>query len=88
MAEEVLALLDLKGAEQILDIGCGNGKIRAEIAARVPKGSVVGVDPSREMIAFTSSHYGPIFDLKWQTLAACRIGKRSISSSLLMRSTG
>lgn len=59
MAEEVLALLDLKGAERILDIGCGNGKITAEIAARVPEGSVLGVDPSHEMIAFASSHYGP-----------------------------
>ena len=32
MAEEVLALLALQGTEQILDVGCGNGKITAEIA--------------------------------------------------------
>jgi hypothetical protein len=35
MAEEVLALLDLNGTHCILDIGCGNGKITAEIAAQV-----------------------------------------------------
>ncbi len=58
MAEEVLALLDFEGAERILDVGCGNGKITAEIAARVPDGSVLGVDPSHEMITFASSHYG------------------------------
>jgi trans-aconitate methyltransferase len=58
-AEEVHALLELKGSERILDIGCGNGKITAEIAARVPEGSVIGVDPSHEMIAFASTHFGP-----------------------------
>jgi trans-aconitate 2-methyltransferase len=59
MAEEVLALLNLKGSERVLDVGCGQGKITAEIAARLPKGSIVGVDPSHEMIAFASSHFGP-----------------------------
>jgi trans-aconitate 2-methyltransferase len=59
MAEEVLALLDLRGSERVLDIGCGQGKITAEIAARVPRGAVVGIDPSQEMIDFASSHFGP-----------------------------
>src|SRR5437868_5014177 len=57
MAEEVLALLDLNGAHRILDIGCGNGKITAEIAGRVPHAPVIGVDPSHEMIEFASRHY-------------------------------
>ena len=59
MAQEVLALLDLKGSERILDVGCGDGKITAEIASRAPRGSVVGVDPSGEMISFAQSHFGP-----------------------------
>ena len=59
MAQEVLALLDLKDAERILDVGCGDGKITAEIASRVPRGSVVGVDPSGDMIRFAQSHFGP-----------------------------
>jgi trans-aconitate 2-methyltransferase len=59
MAEEVLALLDLEGSEWVLDVGCGDGKITAEIAARVPRGSVVGVDASQDMISFASSHFGP-----------------------------
>ncbi len=57
MAEEVLALLNLKGNERVLDIGCGNGKNTSEIAARVPEGSVVGVDFSTNMITFASSQY-------------------------------
>jgi trans-aconitate 2-methyltransferase len=58
MAGEVLPLLNLKGSERVLDIGCGNGNITAEIAARIPQGTVVGVDPSSEMIAFASTHFG------------------------------
>jgi trans-aconitate 2-methyltransferase len=60
MAEEVLAALDLDGARRVLDIGCGNGKITAEIAARVPHATVLGVDPSHEMIEFASGHYGHV----------------------------
>ncbi len=59
MAAEVLALLNLGGSERILDVGCGNGKITAEIAARDAQGSVLGVDPSHEMIEYASAHYSP-----------------------------
>jgi trans-aconitate 2-methyltransferase len=59
MAEEVLSLLRLEGSERILDIGCGNGKTTAAIAARVPRGSVTGVDASAEMIAFAKEHWIP-----------------------------
>ena len=58
MADEVLALLTLEGPERVLDVGCGDGKITAEIAARAPQGAVVGIDPSAEMIAYAQSHWG------------------------------
>ncbi len=54
MANEVLDRLGLDGARCILDVGCGNGKITAEIAARIPHATVLGVDPSHEMIGFAS----------------------------------
>jgi trans-aconitate 2-methyltransferase len=57
MAQEVLALLDLNGSERVLDVGCGEGKITAEIASRVARGSVVGVDPSHDMIEFAEKHF-------------------------------
>jgi trans-aconitate 2-methyltransferase len=59
MADEVLALLTLKGIEQVLDVGCGDGKITALIASRVPQGEVIGVDPSHDMISFASAHFSP-----------------------------
>jgi trans-aconitate 2-methyltransferase len=58
MADEVLSLLELKGSERVLDLGCGNGKVTARIAERVPRGAVVGVDSSSEMIAFAAEHFG------------------------------
>lgn len=51
-AREILARLGLQGEERILDIGCGDGKITAEVAQAVPHGLVVGLDSSAEMIAF------------------------------------
>ena len=57
LADENLAKLALKGDERVLDLGCGDGKITAEIAAHLPRGSVLGVDPSHDMIAFASRNY-------------------------------
>ena len=59
MAAEVLALVEFAGTERVLDVGCGDGKITAAIAARIPRGSVVGVDPSHDMIEFAAAHFGP-----------------------------
>ena len=47
--KELIAKLDLHGNEHILDIGCGDGKVTAEIAAHVPGGKVVGIDSSSDM---------------------------------------
>lgn len=59
MALEQLARLTLRGDERILDIGCGDGKVTAQIAQRVPRGSVLGVDPSRNMVEFASTNFSP-----------------------------
>ncbi|MBV8884073.1 MAG: methyltransferase domain-containing protein [Chroococcidiopsidaceae cyanobacterium CP_BM_RX_35] len=58
IATEQLSRLTLGERDRILDIGCGNGKITAAISSRVPQGSVLGVDPSQNMIAFAQNHYG------------------------------
>ena len=67
MAAEALSLLDLKGTECVLDLGCGTGKITAEIASRVPQGNVVGVDSSAEMIAFATKQFGARPNLRFET---------------------
>ena len=56
-AKELLSLLALEPQESVLDIGCGDGRITAEIAGMVPAGYVIGVDLSREMVEHASEHY-------------------------------
>ena len=46
----VLQRLPLEGHETVLDVGCGTGRLTADIAARVPAGRVVGVDRSAAML--------------------------------------
>ena len=43
--------LELAGRERILDLGCGDGTLTAELAKRVPVGFVLGIDASESMIA-------------------------------------
>lgn len=56
-ARELIARLNLTGTENILDLGCGDGKITAEIAQLVSHGSIVGVDNSSQMIALAQAKY-------------------------------
>jgi len=57
-ARELLAKLRLQGSESVLDIGCGDGKVTAEIGALVPNGRVVGIDSSPEMVRFAARSFG------------------------------
>jgi len=51
-AHELVQKIDLSGHERVLDIGCGDGKVSAEIARCLPAGSVTGLDRSPGMIRF------------------------------------
>ena len=41
----------------MLDVGCGDGKITAELARLLPDGKVIGVDSSREMIRLAQQNF-------------------------------
>ena len=56
-ARELIANLNLTGVEDILDLGCGDGKVTVEIAQLVGDGSVVGIDNSRQMIDLAKEKY-------------------------------
>lgn len=47
--------LNISGTERILDLGCGDGTLTAQLAALAPQGSVVGIDASCGMIDAASS---------------------------------
>ena len=56
-AHELIDKLHLRGDEHILDIGCGDGKVTAELARRVPRGFLIGIDSSREMVWFAREKF-------------------------------
>jgi len=56
-AQELIPKLKLQGKETLLDIGCGDGKITAELARCLPKGKVVGVDSSVKMIELAKNNF-------------------------------
>ena len=66
VAAETLAELVVDGGEWVLDIGCGDGFLTREIANRLPRGYIVGVDASPRMVATAgqggrSAPAGPVF---------------------------
>jgi trans-aconitate 2-methyltransferase len=58
-ARELIARLDLQGYESLLDVGCGDGKVTAELRTRLPRGRVVGVDLSPEMVRLAQQRFPP-----------------------------
>ncbi len=59
LASGALADLAFTGHERVLDVGCGDGYVTRAIAARLPGGSVVGVDASPRMIETARSRPDP-----------------------------
>ena len=57
-AKELKQSLNLQGDESVLDVGCGDGKITADLATTLPRGRVVGIDSSPDMIAYATRTYG------------------------------
>lgn len=51
--------LGLKGEEDILDLGCGDGALTARLAELAPRGTVVGIDASTGMVAAAQKHLRP-----------------------------
>ncbi|UCG47878.1 MAG: methyltransferase domain-containing protein [Phycisphaerales bacterium] len=62
----IISELPLRGDERILDLGCGDGALTAELAERVPDGSVLGIDASEGMIRVAEKNALP--NLRFQLL--------------------
>lgn len=56
-AMELLQKVSFKEGDQVLDIGCGDGKITALIANHLKMGSILGIDISQEMIDFAKQSF-------------------------------
>ena len=84
-ARELIAQLNLRGDEHVLDVGCGDGKVTAEIARAVPRGSATGADASATMIEFARQTFprGKVPNLQFQVMDAREISLAALSSSSL-----
>ncbi len=47
---DAVARLELRGDETVLDAGCGTGQVTATLLERLPRGRVVALDGSRQML--------------------------------------
>ena len=57
----VLDRVRLRGDELVVDAGCGSGRLTAELLRRLPRGRVVAVDQSANMLAEARVHLEPEF---------------------------
>ncbi len=65
--KKLIAGLEFKGGEKILDLGCGDGVLTAELAKFVPDGFVLGIDASESMIE-TARKYNTGANLRFELL--------------------
>lgn len=53
---QLISDLNLNGNEEILDLGCGDGALTAQLSLLVPNGRVLGIDASVGMIETAKKH--------------------------------
>ncbi|HEX5853145.1 MAG TPA: methyltransferase domain-containing protein [Solirubrobacteraceae bacterium] len=82
IGREVLERLDLAGDETVLDAGCGSGRVTEALLERVPRGHVIGVDGSPEMLAAARRRLGERVELLEQDLEALDLGGRRVDAIL------
>lgn len=68
--KKVLERVSLRGDENVLDAGCGTGKLTAELLAALPRGRVVGVDLSENMLRTARENLAPRFQTRAAFAAA------------------
>lgn len=58
--------LRLRGDETVVDIGCGDGRLTARLARRLPRGRVVGLDASQTMVEHARATWGDVPGLEFR----------------------
>jgi trans-aconitate 2-methyltransferase len=58
---KVLARLDVNGDERAIDAGCGSGKLTLALTERLPRGSMVAIDRSWNMLLTARTNLRPVF---------------------------
>ena len=66
----MLSRLTLRGDELLLDAGCGTGRLTAELLQALPRGRVVGLDISQNMLRSAREYLQPQFGEQAPVVAA------------------
>jgi trans-aconitate 2-methyltransferase len=69
MGRDVLARLPLDGDETVLDAGCGTGRVTRLLLERLPRGRVIAIDASADMVARARKNL-PEVDVRQADLAS------------------
>lgn len=64
------AILDIRPRQELVDLGCGNGQLLAEIAGRFPNIRLCGIDSAAGQL-----------ELNRQTVPSCRFVEMDLSSA-------
>src|SRR5260370_16186056 len=59
--QHIVSQLRLRGDERLLDAGCGTGKLTRILLENLPRGHVVGLDLSRNMVLHARQNLEPDF---------------------------
>ena len=54
--KKVLSRLRLRGDEVVLDAGCGTGRLTTDLLEALPRGRVIGIDVSQNMLQSAREH--------------------------------
>ena len=68
--KKLLSCLRLRGDEVLLDAGCGTGRLTAELLQALPRGRVVALDLSKNMLGTAREHFEPQFGKRVGFVAA------------------
>src|ERR1700704_712784 len=64
LGRQVLARLELRGDETVLDAGCGSGRVTQALIERLPRGRVIAVDASPSMAQAARERLGEQADVR------------------------
>lgn len=74
IGQKVISLLDIKGNEQVLDLGCGTGTLTIEAGKQLSKGGrIVGIDAASKMIKVARKKVINIPNVSFDVCAAERL---------------
>jgi ubiquinone/menaquinone biosynthesis C-methylase UbiE len=76
LGRRAIELLDLKGNERVIDIGCGTGSLTIEIGRKLSaeNGLVVGIDAAAKMIRLARKKAIDLKQVQFDIMAAERLG--------------